>query len=64
MSIKSKIFNSSKNGIYVINMFIKTGVQYFEAISVFSAAQWSKNHVKAMTSLFETQFVTFLIVVR
>ena len=41
-----------------------TNMQNFEAISLFVVVQWSKIQVNVIPSLFETEFLVFLIVVR
>ena len=39
-------------------------IQNLKAISLFLAMQWPKTQVRVMTSLFETQFLAFLIAVQ
>ena len=65
MNAKNTIFfyRYPKNGIYHRTEYY-IFLQNFERISSFLALQWPKHWLMVMTSLFETPFLEFLIVVR
>ena len=41
-----------------------THIPNFKVIFLYMTVQWSENHVKVMTSLFEMQYLAFLTDVR
>ena len=56
---------TTKNGIYVVNVLTnKTHTKFEGNIFIFGYVMVKKKQVEVMMSLFEMQFLTFLIVVR